>query len=281
MFEELFEIAIWENDGGDAGSGDAGDAGSSGDSSGSGTGDSSSQQSGGGEKTFTQAEVNEYVVKRNKNLKSQYEQLEGNYESLLENFRGTDEQRAKLEDDLENVRAQMRTKEQQAAHERKREQEKYNRELTAAQEQATTWKQRYESSTIERAIVDAASKNDAFNPDHFVSLLSPKSKVVEELDDAGTPTGNLVPKVEWTVVNPDTKQPEKVLKSPSEVIELMKEDVQSHGSLFKSNVAKGLGAGTFTGGKTTGRLDVKNMTMEEYAKYAATPEGRKALGLAR
>jgi len=276
----LYEIAIWENDGTDGGDG-TGDGGSSADSQSTGTGAGDGQQSAGqSDKTFNQEDVNKIVTTRNKKLKAQYETLEGNYEQLLENFRGSDEQRSKLEDDLENVRAQMRTKEQQAAHERNREKQKYEKELTVAQKAAVEWKERFETSTIQRAIVDAASKNDAYNPDHFVHLLSPRSKVVEELKDDGTPTGHMVPRVEWEVENPETKQRELVLKTPAEVIELMKEDVQSHGSLFKSNVAKGLGAGT-NPGAPRGRMDVKNMSMAEYAKYASTPDGRRALGLSR
>lgn len=232
-------------------------------------------------KTFTQEEVDKFVTKRNKTLRTQYEQLEKNYETLLEQTNMSAEQRERLEADLENVRAQMRTKEQQLNHEKKQATEKFQKELKAAQEQSTYYKTLFESSTIERAITDAASRNDGYDASQFVGLLRDKAKVVEELDNEGNKTGRLVPRIEWEVVDPETKQAARVLKAPNEVIELMKEDVSRYGNLFKSNVARGLGQGQANHAGARGKIDVKKLSQAEYRELRKTREGRVALGLER
>lgn len=277
------ELACWDNDGGDGGEGGDGDGGDGGDGgsgsgSGSGRGNEGGSQRGGG-RTFTQEEVNEFVQKRNKNLRSQYENLEKQYESLLENSQMSQEQREKLEGDLENVRAQLRTREQQLQYEKKQEISKFQKELEAAQKQGTYYKSLYENSTIERAIVDAAASNEGYDGNQFVALLRDRAKVVEELDNDGQKTGRLVPVIEWDVTDPETKKTERVVKRPDEVVQLMKEDVQRYGNLFKSNVARGLGQGQANLPGARGKINVKNLTQAEYRELRKTAEGRRALGL--
>jgi hypothetical protein len=173
----------------------------------------------------------------------------------------------------------MRTKEQQLQHEKRREVEKYQKELKVAQESGNYYKSLYENSTIERAIVDAAAKNEGYEGSQFVALLRDKAKVVEELDNEGNKTGRLVPKIQWTVTNSETKQQEVVLKNADEVVELMKEDTQRYGNLFKSNVARGLGQGQANLPGARGKVDVRRLSQGEYRELRKTPEGRRALGL--
>jgi len=161
---------------------------------------------------------------------------------------------------------------------KKKHEEKYAKDIKAATDQATFYKSLYENSTIERAIIDAASGKDAYDPSQFVSFLKDKTKVIEELDSSGQKTGRLVPRVEWEVVNPETKQREKVLKAPEEVIDSMKEDTQKYGNLFKSNFARGLNSSNSFDGPR-GKVDVTKMSAAEYMAYRNTPEGKASLGL--
>jgi len=283
LFPWQLEVACWDNDGsgdaGDAGAGDAGAAGAGDGAAGdAGAGDSGAGDAGG--KTFTQAELDKIVTNRVKNLKAQLQTTEGNYQTLLEQKGLSESQREAIEADLENVRAQMRTKEQQLAHDRKKDQEKHKNDIDGVTSERDRYKSMFEDSTIQRAIVDAAAGNDAYDTNQFVGLLRDKAKLVDELDATGEKTGQLVPRIEWEVKNPETNAVERVLKAPSEVVELMKEDTGRFGNLFKSNVAKGLG-GNATPAQRGGKVDVSKMSTAEYMAFRATPEGAQALGLRR
>lgn len=214
-------------------------------------------------KTFTQDEVNEIVVKRNKALKSQYEQLETNYQGLLDQSNLSGEQREKLETDLENVRTQLRTKEQQAAHDAKKLQETHNKALEETVGRADYYKNLFESSTTERAIVEAATQHGAYNASQFIAILGSRTKIVDELNEQGEKTGRLVPRVEMTVTGEDGT-PSVVLKTPEAAIEDLKNDTTQFGNLFRNNVAKGIGEGTSSNAANPTRVDVTTMTDDEY-----------------
>ena len=268
QFEYCAEVVCWENDDTD----DTND-----DAVAKAAADAAAKKAA-EEKRFSQQDVDKIVVSRNKNLKQQYEQLEQNYNKLLEQTNLTEEQRNQLQADLENVQSLMRSKEQNLALEAKRAKEKYDAELRNAVAERDKYKTMFETSTIERAIIDAASKKEAWDPSQFVRLIGPQAKIVEELTDSGEKTGRLVPKVEWEIKD-DSGSITKVLKTPEEVVELMKEDTQRHGNLFRSNVARGLGSGNAAGVNTSGKVDVRKLSPEQYAAMRKTPEGRRALGL--
>lgn len=225
-------------------------------------------------KTFTQDDVNKIVVQRNKALKAQYEALEQNYQGLLEEKNLTQQQRAKIEADLQNVQAQLRTKEQQAAHEAKLAAEKHKNALQETEKTAVYYKNLYESSTIEREIVDAATQHGGYNPRQFIALVRPRTKLVEELNTNGEKTGRLVPRVEETVKG-DDGSPTAVLRTVEEAILGLKE---TDPNLFKSFSARGIGNGTENGvgGKP---LDPKSMSTADY--FANRDQIRKQYGLDR
>lgn len=268
----LLEVAIWENDA----------DGTEGDESGDQGGDQGGNQqpAAGGRKvrTFTQAEVDEMIVKRNKKVNAQLQQMEQNYEKLLQDTRLNEEQREEYEQDLENLRKQMRTKEQQLEHEKKQAEKKYAEQLQNLQKESEHYKSLYETSTISRSLTDAASQGDAYEPSQIVELLQRRTKLVDELDADGNKTGNKIPMVEWEVETDGKIEP--VIKKPAEVVELMKEN-KRYQNLFKSNVVAGLGSGNVGPGTKGGRVDVASMTPAEYAAFRKTPEGKAALGLTR
>jgi hypothetical protein len=216
----------------------------------------------GKEKVFKQAEVDKIVVSRQKALKAQYETLESNYQSLLETSTLTATERQKLETDLENVQAALRTKEEQAAVNAKRMSEQHKKELDLALEGQRKYQQLFEQSTIERAVVDAAAKHEAYSPSQFTQILGNRVRVVEEIDQRGEKTGRMVPVVEVDGKD-ELGNPVKLRKTPDEVIADMKADVANFGNLFRANVAKGVGEGrTAPGGGA--RIDATKMTDAEY-----------------
>jgi hypothetical protein len=233
------------------------------------------------QRTFTQAEVNEFVAERNKNLKKQFEQMEESYGTLLKQQNLTEEQRNRLESDLEAVRTEMMTKEQRLEAEKKRAEEKYTQELQEAVKTADEYRTLFETSTINREIVDSAVKHDAYNPNHFIAHLGPRSKMVDEVDGEGNTTGRKVARVEIDTVDKESGKAQVTLVTMDEAIEKMKENVSEYGCLFKANVAAGIGSGTAPGQASSTGVNPKNLTTAQFMEMAKTPEGRKNLGLSK
>ena len=230
----------------------------------------------GGQKTFTQEDVDRIVGQRQKSLRTQFEALEKHYEQQIQKASTTEAEREQLRAHLEDVQARLRTKEQQAAIDAKRAAEAHKAELENARKEKERYQQLYTRSTIERAVLDAAAKHEAYNPSQFISLVGGQIQLVEELDDKGEKTGNYIPLAEVVETDPETKQPVKVRKTPDELIASMKNDVTTWGNLFKSNVARGIGEGR---GQIGGgaNVDVTRLIDEEY--FANRGQIRKQLGL--
>lgn len=215
-----------------------------------------------GDKVFKQKDVDYIVSQRQKALRTQYEALEKNYTTLLEQSNLSENQRQELQGHLEQVQTQLRTKEQQAAIDQRKAAERHQAELKAAIEERDRYQGLFTKSTVERAVIDAAAKHEAYNPSQFVSLVGDRVRVVDELDEQGNRTGRMIPVVEVQVKDEATGQMVTVRKSPEDVIVDMKGDVQSWGNLFRSNVARGVGEGRGAG--TPGRVDATKVSDEEY-----------------
>lgn len=236
------------------------------------------------ERTFTQKDVDEIVVKRNKKVKAQLEQMERNYQKLLKEQGMSAEMRAQLEKDLDDVRAQMMTKEEKLKAEKKRTELEYQERVKQVESERDEYRLRFESSTINRAISDAQQKHQGYNSDQFIALLGPKSQIVEELDAKGEKTGQLVPRIQWNVSKEDGTV-EKVLLTPDEAVERMKEDTDQYGNMFRPNIATGVGGGTAPGTQSamTGKVDQKRISDDEYfAMRKKDPSAfRRQVGLSR
>ncbi len=238
-------------------------------------------------KTFNTADVNRIVQERlDRDRKSResahnekYTDLETRYSELLQNENLGEEQRGKLNEQLEDVRKQLRTKEQQAAHERKLLTDDHEIKLTEATKAAEVWESRFRESSIYRALQDAASSNDAYNDSQVVALLRPMTKLVEEIDEiTNDPTGEYRTVIDFTDVD-DKGLSVVTQRTPDETVKRMKE-IGEYANLFKSNVVSGVGAHPATGGitpGTNGRIDVRNLTAEQYSKIRK--ENPAALGL--
>jgi len=282
----LSELTCFDNAGDDAGAGDAGAADAAAAAAEAAAAEAAAAAAAAAgdpkpaDKTFNQEDVNKMVGTRNKVLQEKFIALEGNYKELLEQTNLTDAARQKLQGDLEAVQAEMRTKEQQVEFERKKNAEKFESDINAANEERIRWKNLYETSTIERAIKDAAARSDGFNGDDFIAHLGPKAKVVEEVDSVGEKTGRLVPRIEWETKS-ETGEITIVMKSPQDVIDMMKE-TPLYGNLFKSNVAKGVGEGTAPGQVSpVGKIAQDRISTEDFMKMRNDPEARKRMGLSR
>ena len=110
----------------------------------------------------------------------------------------TEEDKALLQNQIENLQAQFSTKEQQLSHEVKNWETKYNNDIKAKATEAARWRAEYESNVTDVAIVSAAAAAKAFNPSQIKALLGPNTKVVEQVGQDGKPTGRMIPLVDFT-----------------------------------------------------------------------------------
>jgi len=196
-----------------------------------------------------------------------YTKLEGQLQTSLTTFKGSQEERAKLEESLEDVRKQLRSKEEQAKYEKRQLEDNYTAKLAELESRASTAEKRYTEATIQRALQDAASP-DAFNPDIVVTYMRQWVKMVDEQ-----------PMIDFPDTNADTGEPIITQMTPTDAVKRMKQLSEKYGGLFKSNIVSGIG-GTSSAGATGagGKIDVKKLSMEQYAKLRA--ENPEALGLA-
>lgn len=229
---------------------------------------------------FTQADVNRFLADDRRKHIQKYEELESAYKDALENQTLTAEQRAKLQEQLEDVQKRFRSKEQQLEMDKKSLEDRYSQDTQKLKESAVIWEAKYKSSVADRSLLDAAVSNDAFSASQIVGLLRPMTRMVEAMDDNGNPTGDLTPMVDFPDIDTNTGESIMTRRTPEEAVKRMKELVDQYGNLFKPNVVSGIGSGSATGGLAPGadgRIDVKKLTTEQYMKIRK--ENPASLGL--
>ncbi len=261
-----------------AGTGAGGDAGAGG---GAGAGDGTGAGAG-GQRTFTQEEVNRIVAADRRKLEDTLKKTEKQYKDLLASQGLTEQERKALQANLEVLQGQLRSKEEQLLMEKKQVEESYAAKLQELEKKAAFYETLYRDSSIERALTDAAVKHDAFSPSQIVTQLRGQTKMIEETDPkTGKLMGKFRPMVEMQAVNPTTGEVETKAYTPDEAVKKMKDTPEQWGNLFRPNVVSGIGAGTATGGVTpglSGKVDVRKLTAAQYREIRAThPEW---LGLA-
>jgi len=279
-------LTSYDGDGGDGGGVNAGDLfGGAGGTGGAGSGAGGAGGTGGGAgggspKVFTQDDVNRFLADDRRKHVQKLEALEGAYKEALENQTLTSEQRAKLQEQLEDVQKRFRSKEQQLEMDKKALEERYNLDTQKLKESAVIWEAKYKSSVTDRALLDAAVTNEAYNPSQIVGLLRPMTRMIEAMGEDGKPTGELIPMVDFPDVDTNTSESIMTRRTPEEAVRRMKELADQYGNLFKSNVVSGIGSGSATGGLSagaSGHVDPRKLTTEQYIKLRR--ENPAALGL--
>jgi len=278
-------LASFDNeDGSDAGDSGAGsDAGSDsflGDDS---SGDDGSSSDDGSGRQFTQADLNRFLAddrrKTEAKFKDKFDKLENSYQEALNNNKLSDGDRQELENQLEDLRARHRTKEQQLAHEKKKAEAEASQRIKELEERAGQWESRFTESTINRELQSAAVEHDAYNPELVVVHLKSHTALEEATDQDGKPTGQLAPMVTMTAKNEDTGVLESLKMTPTEAVEYMKKNPERYGGFFKNNIREGIGSTSATGGAMSGdgTVDVTKLSDEQYFKLRK--ENPAALGL--
>lgn len=222
-----------------------------------------------------QKKFNEALAADRRKHKMALESAERQMQELLKSKGLSDEERLKTEQALEDLRAQMRTKEQQLAHEKKQLEEHHTKTLAEVAQKAQHWEARYRESTMARALQDAAMSGDAFRPEQIVTILRPMAKLSEE-------NGEFKTMIEFPDTDVTTGDPVKTLRTPEEAVKRMKELPEVYGNLFKSNVVSGIGSNSATGGLTSGKdgkVDLKKVAQDPVLYRRLRKEHPELLGL--
>jgi hypothetical protein len=230
-------------------------------------------------RTFTQAEMNEVLAKDRRKHQGQLQKMEATLSTLAESKSLSEEDRARTEAQLEEVRTALLTKDQQVQREKKALEDAHAKKLSAKEQEAKHWESLYRDSTIERSLADAAVKHEAFSPQQIVKHLRDITRLEEKLDASGKPTGKHKPVVDFpepsesgeTVVTP---------LSPDAAVKRMKTMPEVYGNFFKGNVVSGVGSGSGAGTPAgNGKIDPRKLSMEQY--LSIREKNPELLGLRR
>ena len=115
-----------------------------------------------------------------------------------------------------------------------------------------------------------------------MGLLSPMTKMQEQIDEGGQSLGTYTPLIDFLDVDETTGEQVVTLRTPEQAVQRMKELPKLYGNLFRPNVVSGVGSGSATGGVQSGdggRVDPTKLTSEQYRKMRR--ENPEALGLKR
>lgn len=235
------------------------------------------------ERGFNQDDVNKFLADDRRKHVEKYKKLETSYKDILADKTLANDQRAKLEGELQDLQKTFRTKGQQAEYERKQERERFTREVTDYKDSAIKWERMYKDSVIQRSLQDAAIAAEAFNPIQIVGLLRPMTQMRAATDEEGNELDDqIVPKVDFPDIDEKDGRQIVTLCTPQEAVQRMKQLPEHYGNLFRANVVSGIGSGAATGGVTSGeggRIDVTKLSPEQYRKLRK--ENPEALGLKR
>ena len=144
----------------------------------------------------------------------------------------TKNERDVLAKQKEELTKQLLTKEELAIENETKLRTDYEEKLAGLETERNEWQTRYTEETVNRSIIDEASKAEAYNPSQFVALLRPMSIMTQ--NESG--------KFDIRVSYPATKdgKPIELDLSVEEAIAKMSE-AKEYLNLFKANAAGGLG----------------------------------------
>ena len=239
------------------------------------------QAAGGGAKpkVFTQDDINRYLAEDRRKHEEKVTKVESEYKRVLENFQLTENQRKQLEEGLETVRAESRTKEENLSKQFENLKNESQKTAKSLAEERDSWKNRYETTEIRRSIQDAANKGEAYRSDHILAILQPLTRMTTIMDQTGKATSDLAPRVHWPANDPKTGESLTNVFTADEAVNYMKDKPDEYGYLFKSGAQGGIGGGNGTGttaGKN-GKVDVTQLTPAQYRELRK--KNPAALGL--
>lgn len=244
----LFDNAAGNGGGNDGGNGAAG--------SGAG-GDGSSS-----DRTYTKAELEAAIVAERTRAEQTHRKTVSELSSLKSQSQLSQEEKTALQKRIDDLEKEYMTKEELATRAAKQRETEQQEHLTKLQSENEVWRKRFEHNLKRSAIVDAAAKQGALNPDMIYTLLSNESVIEQVNGSDGKPTDNFRVKVKHSQKTAEGQVKELVL-DPIDAMKLIAED-KGYAFMFAGNKAGGVGGQQSTEGEV---LDFAKMTPEQYRKH--------------
>jgi chromosome segregation ATPase len=213
-------------------------------------------------KTYTQEQLNAMLAEDRKKHQSAIQNTLAEVEALKARSQLTQQERDELDARLQEMSRSLLTKEELAKKDLEKAQRKHKEELDTLSKERDSWKTRHETSTILRAIADAANDQQAFSSEQITAILQPNTRLVEVLDD-GRPTGQYKPIVKFSDFDSKGKPTELEL-SPAEAVKRMKE-MEKYQNLFKIDSRGGVGGTNRSG--LNGKMDAVSIAQRDMSEY--------------
>jgi hypothetical protein len=185
-------------------------------------------------------------------------------------------EKRRIEEQIEQLRGEYLTKEEQHKKTMDRQIKDEREKRERAEKVAKDWETLYTEEKIERDLTDAALEHKAFNPEPVRAVLKPSTRIVDELDNEGKPTGKKVTRVR--VKKAAEGGAVQILEmTPAEAVKDMTEKPDAYGNLFNSGANGGLGGNNH--GRQGGGGDGKKVIPKNTAEYMAKRAELKKQGI--
>lgn len=217
-----------------------------GDGTGEGSGDGEGGKGGeggdgkGGEKTFTQKDVDAIVTKRLAKEKEERQKLVKDLKAAQDMANMTKEEKEALALRIDEAEKSLLTKDEQAAREKANLEKKFQNDLKKATEDATRWQQMYHTSTIQRSLSDAATANDAESAEQIIRMFGSDAYLSEDRGEDGKSLGTFTPKLKFKGLGED-KKPVDMDLPVADAIKKIRDDGRFP-NLFKHGGTPGTGS---------------------------------------
>ena len=226
---------------------------------------------------FSQSDLNKCLAEDRRRHQAQVTKIQQTLEETLTSKNLTAQERDSLQERLDGMKHEFRTKEEQQAHERKQLEDGYKAKLSEESKAKTTWETKFKQALVEQELGRAAAGADAFNPGTVVTILREHHRIEQVKDEkTGQFTGDY-----RVVIDLPVKTETGVVKMPLDpvaAVAKLRTD-QEHANLWKANLVGGIGSNSGAATGANGKIDLKNLTAAQYnAIRSKTPE---LLGLRR
>lgn len=216
----------------------------------------------GTETTFSQDQVNSLLAEERRKHQQKIDKIIKDTENLTKEKELTAQQKAALEAQIEELRTANMTTEEKAKRDLQRIEKDNATKLETLTKERDAWQTKFNDSTINRALLDAAIEYEAVNPEPIIAMLRANTRMVDSTDEYGNVTQSPKVKIQDVV---DGKSVTLDL-TVSEAVKRMQEMPERYGNLFKSTLASGLGKSGAKGGTMTLEA-LGNLPMSEYLAY--------------
>jgi hypothetical protein len=191
---------------------------------------------------FTQKQLNKILADDRRKHEDRVNQAVKQLEEAKKAKGMSEQDRSRLQEQIEEMKNSLLTKEEQAKKEREKQKKEYEKSLEGVSVEKEFWRGSYAEEVTRNQILGAAIEFDAVRAEQLEELLIPKTRLVEVMDEAGSPLTprKFTPKIKFKTKNEKDEEIELDL-TIKEAVKRMKDEPERFGNLFKSGVVGGLG----------------------------------------